>query len=87
MINALRERWGFMGTPVRLLFVKGGSDRAAKTASQRQGRKKRTSQETEAGGEGVKKVSKKVSGYFFASFLLRRTCSITKVSSSREKVA
>jgi GTP-binding protein len=24
LVNAIRERWGFMGNPVRLLFVKGG---------------------------------------------------------------
>ena len=35
MVNALRERWGFMGTPVRLLFVKGASDRAPMRAEER----------------------------------------------------
>jgi GTP-binding protein len=25
LLNQMRERWGFMGTPVRLLFVKGKS--------------------------------------------------------------
>ncbi|MDR3607681.1 MAG: ribosome biogenesis GTPase Der [Oligoflexia bacterium] len=30
LLNALRERWGFMGSPVRLLFVKGASDRKPK---------------------------------------------------------
>jgi GTP-binding protein len=30
LINALRERWGFMGSPVRMLFVQGKSTRAAK---------------------------------------------------------
>lgn len=29
IMNALRERWGFMGNPVRLLFIQGGSDRKA----------------------------------------------------------
>jgi GTP-binding protein len=29
LINALRERWGFMGSPVRMLFVQGKSTRAA----------------------------------------------------------
>jgi GTP-binding protein len=28
LINALRERWGFMGSPVRLLFVQAKSERA-----------------------------------------------------------
>jgi GTP-binding protein len=28
LINAIRERWGFMGSPVRLLFVKGKSKKA-----------------------------------------------------------
>ncbi len=27
--NGIREKWGFMGSPVRVLFVKGGSDRKA----------------------------------------------------------
>jgi GTP-binding protein len=35
LMNALRERWGYMGTPVRLLFVKGQSDRPAKRVDQR----------------------------------------------------
>jgi GTP-binding protein len=30
LVNTLRERWGFMGTPVRMLFVEGKSTRAAK---------------------------------------------------------
>jgi GTP-binding protein len=28
LINAIRERWGFMGSPVRLLFVKGKNKKA-----------------------------------------------------------
>lgn len=32
LVNALRERWGFMGSPVRLLFVKGGGGEGRKTA-------------------------------------------------------
>ena len=36
LMNGLRERWGFMGSPVRLIFVQGSSDRRAKTASERQ---------------------------------------------------
>ena len=36
LINALRERWGYMGTPVRMLFVAGRSDRKAKTTQQLQ---------------------------------------------------
>jgi GTP-binding protein len=35
ILNALRERWGFMGTPVRLMFVKGASDRPAKRSEER----------------------------------------------------
>lgn len=35
LVNAMRERWGFMGNPVRLLFLKGGSERAAKAPSKR----------------------------------------------------
>jgi GTP-binding protein len=35
LVNALRERWGFMGTPIRMVFVKGGSTRRAKTRSER----------------------------------------------------
>lgn len=30
LVNTLRERWGFMGSPVRMLFVQGKSTRAAK---------------------------------------------------------
>ncbi len=30
LVNQLRERWGFMGSPVRMLFVQGKSTRAAK---------------------------------------------------------
>jgi GTP-binding protein len=30
LVNALRDRWGFMGSPVRLLFVQAKSDRKAK---------------------------------------------------------
>jgi GTP-binding protein len=30
LVNQLRERWGFMGSPVRMLFVEGKSTRAAK---------------------------------------------------------
>jgi GTP-binding protein len=30
LVNALRERWGFMGSPVRLLFVQATSTRKAK---------------------------------------------------------
>ena len=40
LMNSLRERWGFMGSPVRLLFVKGTSERTARPAAQRQGRKR-----------------------------------------------
>jgi GTP-binding protein len=29
IVNAMRERWGFMGSPIRLLFVKGAGNRAA----------------------------------------------------------
>lgn len=28
LVNALRERWGFMGSPVRLLFVKAGAGKS-----------------------------------------------------------
>jgi GTP-binding protein len=27
LVNALRERWGYMGSPVRMLFVKGGGQK------------------------------------------------------------
>jgi GTP-binding protein len=30
LVNQLRERWGFMGSPIRMLFVEGKSTRAAK---------------------------------------------------------
>jgi GTP-binding protein len=30
LVNSLRERWGFMGSPVRMLFVQGKSTRSAK---------------------------------------------------------
>jgi GTP-binding protein len=30
LINQLRERWGFMGSPVRMLFIEGKSSRPAK---------------------------------------------------------
>lgn len=35
LVNALRQRWGFMGTPIRMVFVKGASTRRAKTRSER----------------------------------------------------
>jgi GTP-binding protein len=38
-MNALREKWGYMGTPVRLLFVKAESDRKFRPAAKSQGRK------------------------------------------------
>jgi len=36
LLNALREKWGFMGTPVRMVFIAGKSDRKAKTTQQLQ---------------------------------------------------
>jgi len=30
ILNQMRERWGFMGTPIRLVVVKGGGDRRAR---------------------------------------------------------
>jgi GTP-binding protein len=39
LINALREQWGFMGTPLRMLFVAGKSSRKAKTTQQLQKKK------------------------------------------------
>lgn len=33
LVNALRERWGFMGTPVRLVFVQGSSPRPARRST------------------------------------------------------
>jgi GTPase len=35
LINALREKWGFMGTPVRLLFVEGKSRKGPKRKLER----------------------------------------------------
>jgi GTP-binding protein len=34
LLNGIREKWGFMGTPVRLLFQAGKSNRRAKSTSE-----------------------------------------------------
>lgn len=35
LVNALRERWGFMGSPIRMLFIQGTSKHKAKPRSRR----------------------------------------------------
>jgi GTP-binding protein len=35
LVNTLRERWGFMGTPIRFVFVKGASERKARRPNER----------------------------------------------------
>jgi GTPase len=37
IINAMRERWGFMGSPLRLLFVKGAGNRPAPKRKSKKG--------------------------------------------------
>jgi GTPase len=38
LVNAIRERWGYMGTPIRLHFVKGSSTRKAKWSTNKPSR-------------------------------------------------
>jgi GTP-binding protein len=35
LVNTLREKWGFMGTPIRFIFVKGASKRPARRPNER----------------------------------------------------
>jgi GTP-binding protein len=35
LVNTLREKWGFMGTPIRFVFVKGASKRPARRPNER----------------------------------------------------
>jgi GTP-binding protein len=58
LINALRERWGFMGTPVRILFVAGKSKRKAKTTQQLQ---KKAAESRDKKARWKKKVGEKAS--------------------------
>jgi GTP-binding protein len=58
LINALRERWGFMGTPVRMMFVAGKSKRKAKTTQQLQ---KKAAESRNKKAKWKKKVTEKAS--------------------------
>ncbi len=58
LVNALRERWGFMGTPLRMLFVAGKSNRRAKTAQQLQ---KKLAESRDKKARWKKKVTEKAS--------------------------
>jgi GTP-binding protein len=58
LINALRERWGYMGTPVRMMFVAGKSNRKAKSTQQLQ---KKAAESRDKKAKWKKKVTEKAS--------------------------
>jgi GTP-binding protein len=62
LLNGIRDKWGFMGTPVRMLFQAGKSDRRAKSASelQRKESKKRGDPKKKAAARAAKRGQKKV---------------------------
>ncbi len=63
LANGIREKWGYMGTPIRLLFQAGKSTRRAKSASELQRKEAETREDPKkkaarrAAQRGVKKAA------------------------------
>jgi GTP-binding protein len=61
--NGIREKWGYMGTPIRLLFQAGKSNRRAKSASELQRKEAETREDPKkkaarrAAQRGIKKAA------------------------------